>query len=305
MAGAPLPLWSREETILALWLAAARAGDELRVCDPDVAILSDFLRSAGRSENRRFRNSNGVARKVWRFLNLLEGAPLTGLSAIEAAVWKELSGAPDCLAKAAAMAAAKIAAAGAVDCDPSRGPPPSTGDIITRRTDIGAWLYLAVLSGFILEDGDILVKVGRSNDTTRREAELNFGLPPILGLRWRMAKSWYLPDQAQAHRAEQAILAEACDAGITMGGEFIRLHAVDFGTLASRCERVMGLQRSQDDRGCRDRRQPSRSKRVRIRVHSGSKRQSRATASTASSNVGISGSPAKAIPPTNRSYSIE
>lgn len=51
------------------------------------------------------------------------------------------------------------------------------------------------------------MKVGRTNDTTRRLSELNSGLPPGADLRWTLAYIERSPDSNAAHQAEQRILA--------------------------------------------------------------------------------------------------
>lgn len=271
-----LPPWTRDETVLALWTAAGPAGEPERRKDRGIAELSDFLRSAGTIADRRFRNRHGVARKVWRFIDRIEGRRVHHARALETAVWAEFGANRERLEEAATMARMRIASGEAPASAPSRGPRPIVGDIFARREDIGAWLYLAVLDGLLLESRDIIVKIGRSNDVDRRQSQLNFGLPRPLGLRWRIARSWYFAKEMDAHQAEQAVLRAQAAAGTCVGGEFIRIPQTGLRKLAITCRAIIEGAHGRKGRHVRRRRSTSR------RCYAGNSRQRRDTAAPAS-----------------------
>ena len=157
-------------------------------------------------------------------------------------------------------AGARLEAASNLAAGPTRGPPPSVGETVSRRFDVGAWVYVALLEGFQLPSADVIVKVGRSNDLARREEQLNFGFPQPLGIRWRMLESWYVPDQMSAHHAEQAILRAEAKAGHSAGGEFLRIERAGLGALLKRCEAAAtaGFDQTGPAAAARDRRRDSR-----------------------------------------------
>jgi hypothetical protein len=238
----PFPPWSWDELLLALWTASHHVGAAIPPRHPEITGLSFLLRSAHGEDAvaaPRMRNPHGVARKVWRYLALLEGRSFERGSELERQVWAEFITDPQRLPELARDALNRLVA---LPLTPSRGPPPTIGKTTCYRRDVGAFLYLAVLDGLPSDCDAIILKVGRSNQPRRREDQLNFGLPLALGLRWRMAKWWYLPDSMVAHQAEQAILSREAAAGTCIGGEFVRIAKRDFGEFVSRCEAVVGIQ---------------------------------------------------------------
>lgn len=225
-----------------MW-AATVCGSNVAIDHPLVLKLSRLMRSGAPATaltSERFRNPHGVARKIWRYRDLLEGRRNRPLSWIEENVWREFADDRRGLAAEAARVRRRLAAAPDLPDCPSRGPVPAA-----FSTDRGAegpsWVYVAGLEGTAAECGRIFVKVGHSNDTRRREADLNFGLPRRLGLRWLMIASWRMRDGTAAYRAEQAILQSEAIAGRCAGGEFLLIAADGVDGLLLRCRRIIRL----------------------------------------------------------------
>ncbi len=204
--------------MLALGVAVQISG-EVHSRDPLVAALSRLLRGADATTEPRHRNAHGVACKVGRLAELLDGGSPVGGARLERSVCEEFAGRPMHLAAAVAHAESSLRPPAALD--PSRGPVPAFGDVAMVREDGPTSVYLALLHGAVLDDGHVLAKVGRSADVARRMDELNGGLPAPLGLRWRPLSVWRYRDAASAHVAEQAMLARCGAAGCSAGGEFI------------------------------------------------------------------------------------
>ena len=233
------PPWSREETLLALSLATVRA-QHVPIDDPEILQLSDLLRSAAPTSAAtcaKFRNPHGVARKIWRFVDRLAEGCERALSPVEESAWREFSSDPQGLAAEVERIRCRLADQCGYNELPSRGPSPAMSESI--RTDQGpAWLYLAALDGVVTDLNEIFVKVGRSNNISRRESDLNFPLPRRLGLRWLMIATWRLPDPAAAHLAEQTILRSEASAGRSAGGEFLLMPIEAVGQLLRRCGQI-------------------------------------------------------------------
>ncbi|GAA6208434.1 hypothetical protein NBRC116601_17270 [Cognatishimia sp. WU-CL00825] len=111
---------------------------------------------------------------------------------------------------------------------PSKGIPPSFGERTSTIVDGENHVYLMRFSGgasFLFgrtgyNDGQALVKVGRSNDPTRRLAEINNGFPQRSVERWALENFQKFPNGETAHRVETNIKS-AFDAEFTSeGGEF-------------------------------------------------------------------------------------
>jgi hypothetical protein len=113
---------------------------------------------------------------------------------------------------------------------PSRGIDPTFGQQVATRTDGEHFLYALRLEGdaaYLLrrqkyEVGDkIIVKVGYSNDPTRRATEHNAGIPPAMNIGWK--SEWvsraFVSGQA-AKDAEDRLKAHLARVGESLGGEF-------------------------------------------------------------------------------------
>lgn len=97
---------------------------------------------------------------------------------------------------------------------PSAGVVPSFGTRQSEYVDGLCSLYMAVFKGDVtsllgkgksLDDGQILVKVGMSNEPERRCSELNSGFPPSARGRWEMDWQSEFPDGQSAFNAESAL----------------------------------------------------------------------------------------------------
>jgi hypothetical protein len=107
----------------------------------------------------------------------------------------------------------------------SRGPVPFAGTVSVERVGGPEAIYLMVLEGALppaaaQEPKLRYVKIGRSQDTARREQELNQGFPPGLGISWRVRHEIRLPSGEHAHRLEQAALGAIATRGMSIGAEF-------------------------------------------------------------------------------------
>ncbi|WP_439473058.1 GIY-YIG nuclease family protein [Brevundimonas sp.] len=110
---------------------------------------------------------------------------------------------------------------------PSRGPVAWSGGGRFERPDGDCWVYVMVLDtvpGLSPPDlpGAPYIKVGRSNDVDRRAREFNAGLPPALGLAWRVVDAVLTASTAEADDLEQRLFGQLRDMGVTIGGEFVR-----------------------------------------------------------------------------------
>lgn len=240
------PVWTRDETILALDLYLKRRPSLPGKTDPEVVALSELLRrfaiQRGVSGGETFRNPTGVSMKISN-LSRLEGSTRKGLphgAGVEEQVWAEFM--PD-VAKveaSVAMIRASILCGDATSkpsaqdqgdvtapVQVSRGPRPSFGEVVHNRTDGETCVYLMQLHGplerlFPARDlrGMTILKVGRSNDVARRVAELNCGFPPGAGLTWKLVLAHAFASADAAHDVEQALLGLVQQHGFAIGGEF-------------------------------------------------------------------------------------
>lgn len=246
----PVAEWSSDELVLALWTARRHIGEAVRVRDPDITALSELLRSAHGEDafaSTRLRNPHGVARKVWHYLALLDGRSSRSSSPLEQQVWTEFIAAPARLSELAQSALDRLTGASAT---PSRGPVPSFGEAVNERVDTGSSVYVAIFCGVTLPPDALLAKVGRSNDVSRRQKELNAALPVRAGIAWKMVRAWPLEDSEIAHAAEQTILQSEAAAGGSAGGEFIVVRTTDLAPFLERCERMINSIRG-DKSTCR------------------------------------------------------
>jgi hypothetical protein len=107
-----------------------------------------------------------------------------------------------------------------------RGPPPASTAMISTPDPGPASVYVMRLTGPLshvvpkLQPGEVVIKVGRSNDLSRRLRELNFGMPPNGELGWKMVHSRKLPTADDAHAAETVILERLRVRRQWIAGEF-------------------------------------------------------------------------------------
>ena len=122
---------------------------------------------------------------------------------------------------------------------PSRGPSPSFGFLVSSRADGENRVYVMRPAGpsvpllYQGSESKLIVKVGRSSNPERRQAELNWGLPPGCGLEWQLERDRAFKSAAEAHVFEQQLLARLCRGGMTIGGEYAWLTIEELATLLS------------------------------------------------------------------------
>jgi 5-methylcytosine-specific restriction enzyme A len=114
-AGSRNPPWARDEIILALDLYLRRRPSIPGADDPEVIELSAFLNRLPihtvRPDLERFRNPNGVALKLANFTAIAHpGRGMAAGSRLDRAVWEELAGNPEEVARLAAAIRAAAAA---------------------------------------------------------------------------------------------------------------------------------------------------------------------------------------------------
>jgi hypothetical protein len=112
----------------------------------------------------------------------------------------------------------------------SRGIEPSFGIREGHYVDGDTFLYLMEFCGDLASllgrrpfetRGKALIKVGYSNDTTRRRDELNCGFPRSSGWRWKLrVQSQPFSSAAEAKSAEDVLKSEFDRAAESQGGEF-------------------------------------------------------------------------------------
>lgn len=109
----------------------------------------------------------------------------------------------------------------------SRGPPPAIGTTSRTLSDGENHLYIMQMQGpvaAIFSQHSLhrmkVIKVGRSNDTRRRENDLNFGFPPGCDVRWKVRATQAFDSADEAHAAEQQLLSILERSGWAVGGEF-------------------------------------------------------------------------------------
>jgi hypothetical protein len=111
---------------------------------------------------------------------------------------------------------------------PSKGIPPVFGDRSSQLLDGENHVYLMVFSGgadFLLgrkgsHAGHAIVKVGRSNDPTRRLSEINAGFPERSVERWTLANTQKFTDGKRTHQIEKQMKAAFEKSFCSQGGEF-------------------------------------------------------------------------------------
>lgn len=111
---------------------------------------------------------------------------------------------------------------------PSRGIPPRFGEHTVSTVDGENHLYLMAFSGgaeFLLgksgdHGGQALIKIGRSNDPTRRLDEINAGFPVNAVHQWRLIQQQTFADGATTHQLEDDLKALFASSFRSQGGEF-------------------------------------------------------------------------------------
>ena len=119
--------------------------------------------------------------------------------------------------------------------EPSRGIPPTFGKRETVIEDGETELYLMMFSepaAFVLGDladhaGQMLVKVGRSNDPKRRLGELNSGFPETAVFGWKLVQTLKAPNAAAAHEWEDELKRNFAAKFSSQGGEFFTGRIID------------------------------------------------------------------------------
>jgi len=123
---------------------------------------------------------------------------------------------------------------------PSKGIDPAFGDFILKRADGDHFLYALVLTcdvarmlnrrPFEVRD-KLIVKVGYSNDPTRRCADLNSALPPAMQMRWKSEfVSRTFSSGQRAKDAEDGLKAHLARIGESLGSEFYLCSRSDLQT---------------------------------------------------------------------------
>ncbi|MES2894993.1 MAG: hypothetical protein V4759_03105 [Pseudomonadota bacterium] len=241
------PPWSRDETILALDLYIRRRPQLPGENDREILELSSLLNLQGAqrgvSAMANFRNPDGVSMKVANLSRLDPSSGRKGLphgAAMEDQVWAEfmpditklrhaaeevtrrIKGAdgPSPIASLTAAASENLTLA-------SRGPAPTFGQVVQNRVDGETCVYIMRLTGRVADyfsqhdlRGRAVVKVGRSNEVSRRAFELNCGFPPGLDLAWVPVQFQTFATGILAHDREQATLRHLERLGLSIGGEF-------------------------------------------------------------------------------------
>ncbi|KQM98016.1 hypothetical protein ASE78_07015 [Sphingomonas sp. Leaf25] len=220
-------VWTREELVMALRIAVSSDG-----IDPDrpsfaVVTLADLLSRAvlqgGRPSSPWTRCPRAVALKVLAIRRaLVEPARLVRLGREAVSVIGQFEGRLDRLRAASVEAEALLEWRAA----PSRGPVPSEGAFRVDRTADPSLVYALRLEGGATTlaagtaEGRDLFKIGRSGDLRRRTAELNWGFPSTLGLRWVPFSASPMMTAEAAHALEQSLLVGIASRGWSVGGEF-------------------------------------------------------------------------------------
>ncbi len=126
---------------------------------------------------------------------------------------------------------------------PSKGIPPAFGERTSSVVDGENYVYMMRFSGgasFLLgrtsyDDGQALVKVGRSNDPIRRLSEINVGFPERSLENWGLANTQMFPNGDAAHTVEDRIKADFDRLFQSEGGEFF---TGDFESIQTQFESV-------------------------------------------------------------------
>jgi len=234
------PDWSHDETVLLLdlYFRAPRASPS----HLEVVALSEHLKALGSADEKErqanFRNPAGVAMKL---RNLAQQDPefltrgQTGLrkgGRIDAEIWQRYAHDRMLLAREVerirgdlAISAYSVTIGGQV----SRGPSPAFGVFAGERLDGETIVYVLRLSGAInaifpsrkIAPDWVVAKIGRSNDTARRIAELSVGIPPGAQLQWEVLREFSYATARSAHDAEQMLLRRVQQLQWAIGGEFV------------------------------------------------------------------------------------
>ncbi|WP_349312734.1 GIY-YIG nuclease family protein [Brevundimonas subvibrioides] len=130
--------------------------------------------------------------------------------------------------------------------EPSRGPSAWAGSYHVARVDGDRWVYLLVLAeegGSLEPPGKVFFKIGRSGDLDRRRSELNWGFPPGFGFQWQIVDSILFGTEGGAAETERSVLAGFAQAGLCVGGEFVKSEFGAARDLFGRLARVESFSR--------------------------------------------------------------
>ena len=118
---------------------------------------------------------------------------------------------------------------------PSKAFKKSFGDRTSSHEDGETYLYLMRLvggAGALLDrgrsKGEIVIKVGVSNDVSRREDEINAGFPPASKVKWEQWRSAKFDKAAFAEDAEDQLKKRFESSCSPLGGEFFRGNETEF-----------------------------------------------------------------------------
>lgn len=126
---------------------------------------------------------------------------------------------------------------------PSKGIPPVFGERSSNLEDGENYVYLMKFSGgadFLLgrsrrDTAEALVKVGRSNNPSRRLSEINTGFPERSISKWTLPNIQKFPDGKTAHAVEDTLKAEFDKLFYSQGGEFF---TGDFNAMQSKFQNL-------------------------------------------------------------------
>jgi hypothetical protein len=243
-------VWRRDEIVLALH--AAYRGGLVDPSDPPPAVaqlavfLSIVADRSGRGLTPWSRSPRAVALKVNALCRgIADERYRPRLGAVAVAL---LAAGRDAVAREA------DAVAGSALTSDARtyGPAPTVGTFSVTRAAIDARVYAMLLTGparalaAIAADEVRLFKVGRSDDLERRVAELNRGLPRIIGLQWKLFAATRPMPLVDAHDMEQAVLDRIEALGLSAGGEFASCRAGSFAQILA----VFGVHRIMRPAAC-------------------------------------------------------
>ena len=224
------PRLDASDWVILLDIFLRNKGEPIGESHHELVAASELLsRRAGERGRPRpganLRSTHGLARRM-TVLRSLERGDERALPREAVLVWRRYASDPAGCSSEAMRISGSTLRGGLTSQSPSRGPAPFAGTYFVEQECGPSSVYLMELRGRLpngLRGGKLaFLKVGRSSHVGRREAELNAGFPPGLGLLWTCIFSRSLPDAQLAHDVEQAVLGELTQVGATIGGEFLR-----------------------------------------------------------------------------------
>ena len=247
------PVWTKDETVLALELYLKHRPRLLDDTHPEVVKLSEELKALARASgvdgSETFRNPVGVSMKLGNLRagdSNYSGSGLTHGSKMEGKVWAEYGSDPLALSiqvvsirqKLRPQVSVQEAVEEASYSSVSRGPVPFIGSSEHQRVDGDNALYAFRLDGPVervfsmsIQEDTRVVKVGRSNDVGRRLSELNAGFPAELTIRWTELFRRVYPTAMLAHEVEQRLLTRLHEQGFGLSKEFALIREAELFAL--------------------------------------------------------------------------